>query len=137
MPAREAVRGHADWGNAAGMPTNVLLRRSVIEQVGGFEAEFAPASDLHLWLKVLAAHDLAWVAEPRCYMRIHAQHDHGYVYEPSESEFTLWEDLHRRVPEAVDGPMLSRALGRGAREHLLYALANLLRRRTGPAARAC
>ena len=57
-----ALRGHADWGNAAGMPTNVLLRRAVVEEVGGFEEDFAPASDLHLWLKVLARHDLAWVA---------------------------------------------------------------------------
>lgn len=135
VPSEQAVRGHADWGNAAGMPTNVLLRTRVIEQVGGFEGAFAPASDMHLWLKILAAHDLGWVSQPRCYMRIHSQHDHGYVYEPSESEFTLWEDMHRRAPERVGQAMLRRALLRGAREHLLYAGVNLVRGRVTAAGR--
>jgi glycosyltransferase involved in cell wall biosynthesis len=133
VASRDALRGHADWGNAAGMPTNVLLRREVIAEVGGFEADFAPASDLHLWLKVLARHDLAWVAEPRCYMRLHDDHRHGYAYEPSEAEFRLWEDLHDRAPDAVDAALLARALRREARHHLLYAGVNLARRRTGTA----
>lgn len=135
VASREALRGHADWGNAAGMPTNVLLRRSVIEEVGGFEDAFAPASDLHLWLKVLARHDLAWVTEPRCYMRLHGEHRHEYAYEPSEAEFRLWEDLHDRAPAAVDAALLARALRREARHHLLYAAVNLAHRRTGAARR--
>ncbi len=124
-----ALRGHADWGNAAGMPTNVLLRRAVIDEVGGFDAQFAPAGDLHLWLKVLARHDLAWVSEPRCYTRIHGEHAHGYAYAPSEAEFRLWEDMHDREPAAVGGALLARALRREARHHLLYATVSLAQRR--------
>ena len=84
VPSADALSGHADWGNASGMPTNVLLRRAALDTVGGFEPEFAPASDLHLWLKVLARYDLAWVSEPRCYMRIHSQHDHGHAEPPTK-----------------------------------------------------
>lgn len=133
VSSADALRGHADWGNAAGMPTNVLLRRAVIDEVGGFEADFAPASDLHLWLRVLARHDLAWVAEPRCYMRLHDDHAHGYAYVPSEAEFRLWEDMHARAPAAVGDALLARALRREARHHLLYATASLARRHGGAA----
>jgi glycosyltransferase involved in cell wall biosynthesis len=127
VPGAEAIRAHADWGNVAGMPSHVLLRRAVVEELSGFEAQFAPASDVHLWLKVLARHDLAWVPEPRCYLRLHDQHEHGYDYAADESVFLLWKDMARREPVAVDPPMLARALGREARHHLLYVAARLLR----------
>jgi glycosyltransferase involved in cell wall biosynthesis len=123
----EAIRAHADWGNVAGMPTHVLLRREVVAEVGVFEAEFAPASDMHLWLKVLARRDLAWVPEPRCYLRIHGEHDHGYEYAADESVFRLWKDMAAREPAAVDNRMLRRALDREAGHHLLYVVARLLR----------
>ena len=134
VPGTEAIRVHADWGNMAGMPSQVLLRREVIEEVGGFEPEFAPASDLHLWLKVLARHDLAWVPEPRCSLRLHSEHGHGYEYEADESGFLLWEDMARREPAGVDQRMLGRALRREARHHLLYVAHRLLSR-DAPAAR--
>jgi hypothetical protein len=95
--------------------------------VGGFEPEFAPASDVHLWLKLLARSELAWVPEPRCYLRLHAEHDHGYAYEAEQSVFLLWKDMARRAPDAVDARMLRRALEREGRHHLLYACAYLLR----------
>ncbi len=127
VPRDEAIRAHADWGNVAGMPSHVLLRRSVIEEVGRFEDSFAPASDVHLWLKVLARHELAWVPEPRCYLRLHDEHEHGYEYMADESSFLLWEDMARREPAAVDATMLRRALRREAHHHLLYVGACVLR----------
>jgi glycosyl transferase family 2 len=127
VPGREAIAAHADWGNVAGMPSHVLLRREAIAEVGGFEAEFAPASDMHLWLKVLARWDLAWIPEPRCHLRLHDEHGHTYAYEPNESGFLLWEDMARREPRVVDPPMLRRALQREAQHHLLYVGARALR----------
>lgn len=127
VSGHEAIAAHADWGNVAGMPSHVLLRRDAIAAVGGFEAEFAPASDVHLWLKVLARWDLAWIPEPRCYLRLHEEHGHGYAYEPSEAVFLLWEDMARREPGAVQAPMLRRAVQREAEHHLLYVAARALR----------
>lgn len=127
VPGGEAIRAHADWGNVAGMPSHVLLRRSTVQEVGVFEPSFAPASDVHLWLKVLARSDLAWVPEPRCFIRLHAEHDHGYDYTANESLFLLWKDIAVREPAAVDAPTLQRALMREARHHLLYVSAMVLR----------
>jgi len=135
VPRAQAIGAHADWGNAAGMPTHVLLRREAIAAVGGFEPEFAPASDVHLWLKVLSRYDLAWVPEPRCYLRIHDEHGHQWAYEPSESVFLLWEQMAHREPAVVDGAMLRRALQREARHHLLYVGAHLLHLRPRSATR--
>jgi glycosyltransferase involved in cell wall biosynthesis len=135
VPGGRALAAHADWGNAAGMPSHVLLRRSVIDEVGGFEAEFAPASDVHLWLKVLAHHDLGWVPEPRCWLRIHTEHTHRFGAGPSESVFRVWEDMARREPAVVDAALLDRALYGEARHHLLYAVAHLLGLRLREAAR--
>jgi hypothetical protein len=127
VPAREAIAAHANWGNVAGMPSHVLLRREAIAEAGGFDAEFAPASDMHLWLKVLARWDLAWIPEPRCSLRLHDEHGHGYAYEAHESVFRLWEDMARREPCVVDAAMLRRAVQREARHHLLYVAAGALR----------
>jgi hypothetical protein len=131
VPREEAIRAHAVWGNVAGMPTHVLLRREQLNRTGGFEPEFAPASDVHLWLKVLAGSDLAWVPEPRCYVRLHAQHEHGYAYEANESVFLLWKDIARRAPEAVDAAVLRTALLREAHHHMLYVGARLLKADVG------
>ena len=127
VPGREAIAAHADWGNVAGMPSHVLLRRAAVAEAGVFDPEFAPASDLHLWLKVLARWDLAWIPEPRCNLRLHEEHGHGYAYEPSEAVFLLWEDMARREPGAVDAAMLRRAVQREAEHHLLYVAARALR----------
>jgi glycosyltransferase involved in cell wall biosynthesis len=135
VPGREAIAAHADWGNVAGMPSHVLLRREAIAEVGGFEPEFAPASDVHLWLKVLARWDLAWIPEPRCSLRLHGEHGHDYAYEASESVFRLWEDMARREPDAVDAAMLRRAAQREAQHHLLYVAAHAIRGDLGSARR--
>jgi glycosyltransferase involved in cell wall biosynthesis len=135
VPGREAIAAHADWGNVAGMPSHVLLRREAIADAGGFEAEFAPASDMHLWLKVLARWDLAWIPEPRCSLRLHDEHGHDYAYEANESVFRLWEDMARRAPDAVDAAMLRRAAQREAQHHLLYVAAGALRGDVGTARR--
>ena len=123
---REAITAHAEWGNVAGMPTNVLLRRSILAGTGGFEPAFEPASDVHLWLKILLDHDIAWIDEPLCSVRIHEQHTHSYSSEPGEGVFLLWEDIGRRNTELVPRAVVDRALYAEARHILLYAALHLI-----------
>ena len=135
VPGRTAIEVHADWGNRAGMPSHVLLRRDVALAAGGFQVAFEPASDLHLWLKILARHDLGWVPEPRCYLRVHTAKSHDYGHVPTEGVFRSWEDMAVREPAVVDRAMLERALYGEAREHLVYVGSHLLRLRIGRACR--
>ena len=135
VSGRRAAEALADGGNVIGMPTHVLMRGSAIEQAGRFEPEFEPASDVHLWLKLLAHGDAAWVPDPRCYLRIHQCHTHDYGDDPTEAVFRVWEDVARREPGLVDRALLDRARYREAARCLLYVAAHSLSLQPGRARR--
>jgi glycosyltransferase involved in cell wall biosynthesis len=126
VPGPAALRAQADLLNVIGMPSNTLLRRAAVEAAGGFDERFAPAADVHLWGKLLARHDLAWLAHPRSYLRIHGTKAHDYGLDPSESTFLAWEALGREVGPPVDADLVARAVGAEAERSLLYVVAHLL-----------
>ena len=126
VPGEEALRAQAEHLNVVGMPSAALLRRDALDAVGGFDERFAPASDVHLWGKLLAHHDLAWLAQPRCYLRIHATKAHDYGLDPSESTFLAWEDLGRTQAGRVTPELVRQALDAEAERSLLYVAMHLL-----------
>jgi glycosyltransferase involved in cell wall biosynthesis len=129
IAAADAVDAQARWLNLIGMPTNTLIRRAAAEAVGGFDQRFAPASDVHLWLKLLAHGDLGWIPDPLCYLRVHAAKRHDYGADPTESTFLGWEDAASWPQTPVTGPILRTALYAEAERSLLYVAAHLLARR--------
>jgi len=120
VPAHAALEAQARYLNVIGMPTNVTMRRAAVDAAGGFDPAFAPASDVHLWLKLLNEHDLGWVDEPLCYLRVHTSKGHGYGPGPSESTFLSWEDASRWPNSRVGPPLLKEALYAEAERSLLY-----------------
>lgn len=69
------VRRYVDEGsrgNWIGEPTSVMLRRSLLTEVGGFSIEQRSYSDMDLWLRVLARSDAAWVDRE---LSVRVQHD--------------------------------------------------------------
>jgi hypothetical protein len=135
VPGPAALRAQAALLNVIGMPSNTLLRRAAVEAAGGFDERFAPAADVHLWGKLLARHDLAWLAHPRSYLRIHAAKAHDYGLDPSESTFLAWEAVGREVGPPIDPALVARAVGAEAERSLLYVVAHLLAGRPGAARR--
>jgi glycosyltransferase involved in cell wall biosynthesis len=133
VAGRAALRAQADLLNVVGMPSNTLVRRAALQEAGGFDERFAPAADVHLWGKLLARHDLAWMAEPRCYLRIHRTKAHDYGLDPSESTFLAWEALGRET--GVAGEVVARAIDAEAERSLLHAVASVLAGRPRAAAR--
>jgi Glycosyl transferase family 2 len=131
----DALRAQAGLLNVIGMPSNTLLRRAAVEAAGGFDERFAPAADVHLWGKLLARHDLAWLGQPRSFLRIHGAKAHDYGLDPSESTFLAWEALGREVGPPVDEELVARALDAEAERSLLYATAHLLAGRPAAARR--
>ena len=129
VPAADAIRAQARWLNLIGMPTNTLIRRGAVAAAGGFDPHFAPASDVHLWLKLLARGDLGWVGDPLCYLRVHATKGHDYGPDPTESTFLGWEDAASWPGTPVTAPVLRTALYAEAERSLLYVVAHLAARR--------
>jgi glycosyltransferase involved in cell wall biosynthesis len=129
VPAGDAVRAQARWLNLIGMPTSTLMRRNAVEAAGGFDHRFAPASDVHLWLKLLARGDLGWVPEPLAHLRVHASKGHDYGPDPTESTFLGWEDAASWPGTPVTPPVLRTALYAEAERSLLYVGAHLAARR--------
>lgn len=58
------VRRYVDQGSSGnwiGEPSSVMIRRSVLTEVGGFNPEMKYSDDMELWLRILARSDAAWV----------------------------------------------------------------------------
>lgn len=125
VPAAEAIGAQARWLNLIGMPTNTLIRRRSVMDAGGFDPRFAPASDVHLWLKLLARGDLGWIPEPLCHLRVHATKGHDYGPDPTESTFLSWNDAASWPGTPVTPAVLRTALYAEAERSLLYAGAHL------------
>ncbi|MBS1692096.1 MAG: glycosyltransferase family 2 protein [Actinobacteria bacterium] len=68
---RKYVRG-GSRGNWIGEPTSVMVRRSLLAAVGGFDPRQRSYSDMELWLRVLARSNAAWVDEE---LSVRVQHD--------------------------------------------------------------
>jgi glycosyltransferase involved in cell wall biosynthesis len=133
VPAARAIAVQARWLNLIGMPTSTLIRRAAVAEAGGFDQRFAPASDVHLWLKLLARGDLGWLPEPLCHLRVHATKGHDYGPDPTESTFLSWKDAASWPGTPVTAPVLRTALYAEAERSLLYVGAHLAARRPGRA----
>ncbi|MGM0456178.1 MAG: glycosyltransferase [Cyanobacteriota bacterium] len=57
--------------NKIGEPTAVLLRKSAVEAVGGFDADLSQLVDVELWWRLLATASVGFVEEPLAVFRLH------------------------------------------------------------------
>lgn len=129
----EAARQLAEWHNVVGMPTNTIIRRETLAAVGGFDGDYAPAADIHLWLKLLAHGRLAWTPEKLCFIRIHSTHSHTYGPDPTESPFRVWRDAPKIEHSPATQEIAARGLQREAERVYLYVAAHLMRLRVARA----
>ncbi len=59
--------------NKIGEPTAVLLRKSAVEAVGGFDPDLSQLVDVELWWRLLATGSVGFVDEPLAVFRLHSQ----------------------------------------------------------------
>lgn len=65
--------GNADFENWVAEPSATMLRRDVVERVGGFQPPVRQSFDIDLWLRVMAVSDVGFVDEPLVRFRHHSQ----------------------------------------------------------------
>lgn len=132
---REAIDFLIDWHYVIGRPTNVLMRKAAFDRVGGFDAEFAPTGDLHLWLRILEHYELAAVREPRCFVRMHLEKTHDFDHDPTEAVFRVWKDIASRPGTMVSAADLERAFSREASRCTVFMISALIGGRAAQARR--
>jgi len=124
VPRAEAIRAMAEHFNVVGMPSNVFARTDAVRAVGGFDDAFAPAADLHLWLKLLARSDLGYCPVPGASLRVHTTKSHTYGPDPTEAPFLAWRALAEDPGSGIDDETLAAALQASA-EQSLYVVGAL------------
>jgi hypothetical protein len=65
--------GGTDFANWIGEPSAVMLRRSALQQVGGFDGRVRQSFDIGLWLRLMATHDVGFIDEPLVTFRHHSE----------------------------------------------------------------
>jgi glycosyltransferase involved in cell wall biosynthesis len=65
--------GEDEFANWVGEPSAVMLRRSAVEAVGGFDERVRQSFDIELWVRLMAAHDIGFVDEPLVTFRHHGE----------------------------------------------------------------
>ena len=59
-------------GNVIGTPSSVVAKKSIFEEIGGFDPELSQCADWDMWIKLALKTDFAFVDEP---LIIYRQHD--------------------------------------------------------------
>ncbi len=57
--------------------TSAVIRKSVLDEVGGYNEHFRSAEDYELWLRIIQKHPIANLPEPLCYIMVHSQSSTG------------------------------------------------------------
>ena len=63
--------GATVFANWIGEPSAVMVRRSAVERVGGFDERVKQSFDIELWLRLMASHNVGFVDEPLVSFRHH------------------------------------------------------------------
>jgi glycosyltransferase involved in cell wall biosynthesis len=100
----------------------VLVRRALLEELGGFDETLPVASDFDLWTRLAAASPAAFVAEPLVVRRRHAGHYSGNHRKNRESFELVFRKLYQRT-----GPGRMRRLVVARKTQWLVKFANARR----------
>lgn len=121
--ARVVARGR----NAIASP-EVVMRRSVSDSIGGYDAEFPHAGDMYMWLQAAARGDVGFIGGPAqgCY-RVHGSNMHtedfGGIVDDSEQVISVYRRFLLGEGERFSqhGALIAAASRSVAREAVLRA----------------
>ena len=57
--------------NKVGEPTAVLIRTSVLREVGVFNEKMRQLVDMEMWVRIMAVSDVGYISEPLASLRVH------------------------------------------------------------------
>ncbi len=82
--------------------TATMIRKSVLDEVGGFNEFFVMAEDYELWLRIVKKHSIANLSDPLCKIRVHSQSTTGGGKGPAD--LARWRMLALAVADDLVTP---------------------------------
>jgi hypothetical protein len=95
--------------NKIGEPTAVLIRTSVLREVGLFNEKMRQLVDMEMWVRIMAVSDVGYISKPLASLRVHPRRasnrhaaekiirlDHDCLYDTLRTP-TIYPLLHWRV----------------------------------------
>lgn len=81
--------------------STVLVKRSVFEEVGGFDERFDRCEDINLWLRLAArGHSLGYIETPLLRYRVRASGLYeSRTIEYLQTNFKVYEDVRKKFPD--------------------------------------
>ena len=132
-----------DGNHIVGSASAVLLPRTIIESVGGFNEELRSLEDWEYWLRVTKAHPVDFVPEPLVGIRVRSDAlqrnyrrlaiDNFKALDSILSEFDLDRGQRRKVVEACLHRAVTYGLLAGDKGHALKAVRRLVKESPGVA----
>ncbi|WP_190241004.1 glycosyltransferase family 2 protein [Nostoc sp. 'Peltigera membranacea cyanobiont' 210A] len=111
--------------NKIGEPTNVLIRKEILDKIGNFDCNLAQLVDWEMWLRIISCYDIGFINEKLARFRIHdkqATNQNFIVGRGWDDIYKIWlKVLNEPVYHKV--PLSTRLLIKG---NLLYRLVNTL-----------
>ena len=95
-------------------PLTVLIRRSCLDEVGGFDQRFAPADDWELWLRIARSQALGFMDEVTARYRVHDQMVSKDLSRMQQTVLSIMDSICERFPEVAQSVRAEEfALARG------------------------
>jgi glycosyltransferase involved in cell wall biosynthesis len=111
--------------NCIGPPSSVMVRRSILDEIGAFDPRQIWTEDWELWMRVLEHSEIGFVDEPVMIYRRHFTNATGHrPRERTDGHYALSRQAIRRVRPAWRRPIL--ALRARSRRELFCALCALV-----------
>lgn len=75
--------------NGIGEPSTVLIRRSVLGQIGYFDTKFQQLIDLEMWFRIMATYKIGFVDKKLSYWRLHESQQTSRNFENNTSALLM------------------------------------------------
>lgn len=82
-------------GTCVPAPSSVLLRREVLEEVGGFDTELSTAADQEFFMRVATRYRIGRVPQVSWYYRVHGDNMHSNIALMERDELKVYEKATR------------------------------------------
>ena len=122
--------GEPEFANWIGEPSAVMVRRSAVDRVGGFDERVRQSFDIELWVRLLASHDVGFVDDALVAFRHHG----GSLTADFAASRDDWLDRLWILEGLTHDPALASDQAR-IRRYRRRELARVLRRQLGRIAR--